>query len=44
MMNHTSFPQKFDKLEIELDVHLQAWALMHVAGRFITFGLHPLLI
>jgi hypothetical protein len=27
-MNHTSFPQKFDKLEIELDVHLQAWTLM----------------
>jgi hypothetical protein len=43
-MNHTSFPQKFDKSEIELDVHLQAWALMHAVGGFITFGLHSLLI
>jgi hypothetical protein len=44
MMNHTLFPQKFDKSEIEFNVHLQAWALMHDAGRFITFGPRSLLI
>jgi uncharacterized protein YciI len=43
MMNHTSIPHNFDKSDIELDVHLQAWALMHAAGRFITFGPHFLI-
>jgi hypothetical protein len=44
MMNHTSFPQNFDKSDIELDMNLHAWELMHAVGRLITFGPHSLLI